>query len=75
MNIKFVVFKLTDIGRYLTVPQYDALTEIARRIEQGRREDGRDTDNKYIVINRDEQYANEVIEIMKRHGHWDGDVA
>lgn len=26
--------------------------------------------NTYLVINTDEPYADEVIEIMKRHGHW-----
>jgi chemotaxis regulatin CheY-phosphate phosphatase CheZ len=28
-------------------------------------------DKRYIVINTDEPYAEEVIEIMKKHGHWD----
>lgn len=26
--------------------------------------------NTYIVINTDEPYADEIIEILKRHGHW-----
>jgi chemotaxis regulatin CheY-phosphate phosphatase CheZ len=28
-------------------------------------------DKRYIVINMDEPYAEEVTEIMKKHGHWD----
>ena len=27
-------------------------------------------ENTYLVINTDEPYADEVIAILKRHGHW-----
>ena len=30
--------------------------------------------NYYLVINKDEPYVNEVIAIMDKHGHWEGEV-
>lgn len=31
---------------------------------------GGNNEKTYIVINTDEPYADEIIEIMKRYGHW-----
>ena len=70
MKHKFTVLKNEDIEKY--VPKFIAsgLEDVVIEIEEGRKKDGKSLDNTYIVINTDEPYANEVIEILKRHGHW-----
>lgn len=45
--------------------------EVLDTIEQGRVKDGKHPFNNYVVINLDEPYIDEIVEIMKRHGHWD----
>ena len=67
---KFVVIKREDARKYLTPLQCGVLGLALGSIEDGRTKDGRKSDNEYLVINTDEPYAPEVIEIMKRHGHW-----
>ena len=32
----------------------------------------KDPEPQYIVINTDEPYIDEIINVMKKHGHWDG---
>lgn len=49
----------------------EVLDDVLLQIEQGREYDGKKPFNNYIVINVDEPYADEVLEILKRHGHWD----
>jgi len=44
--------------------------EVLDTIEQGRVKDGKHPFNNYVVINLDEPYIDEIVEIMKRHGHW-----
>jgi len=47
------------------------LSRILKTIRFGRKEVGKKTDNKYLVINIDEDYAKDVIEILKKNNHWD----
>jgi hypothetical protein len=70
MKMKFTVLKNEDIEKY--VPQFmvKTLEDISKHIEDGRIKDGKSPNNTYIVINVDEPYAQEVIDILKRHGHW-----
>lgn len=35
-----------------------------------RKNDGKDPYPEYIVINTDEPYADQIIDILKAHGHW-----
>jgi hypothetical protein len=67
---KFIVFKGEDADKYL--PNHDLvdLGHILRQINDGRKKEGKSTNNKYLVINTDEPYADEVIAILKRNGHW-----
>lgn len=44
--------------------------EVLEHIEIGRELDGKQPYNNYIVVNIDEPYIGEIIEIMKRNGHW-----
>jgi len=68
---KFIVLKNEDLDKYLTAQEEYDLYGIVSSVDAGRMVDGKVYDNRYLVINRDEPYAVEVIEIMKKHGHWD----
>lgn len=67
---KFIVFKREDAANFLTRVQRDILSRLLKAIASGRLRKGKKTDNEYLVINTDEPYAPEIIEILKRNGHW-----
>jgi len=67
---KFIVIKRDDAQNFLDRVQLDILSRILKAIASGRRRKGKKTDNEYLVINVDEPYAPEIIEILKRNGHW-----
>ncbi|NEW05931.1 hypothetical protein GK047_07900 [Paenibacillus sp. SYP-B3998] len=67
--MKFAVMKNYDIQRYLTDEKRSELHGAFEEIAINRHAEGKKP-NRYIVINTDEPYADEVIEMMKRHGHW-----
>lgn len=70
MKHKFVVLKIDDVNKYCSSLGRDRLTASMLEIKTGRMQHGKNPDNQYLVINTDEPYADEVIEILKRHGHW-----
>ncbi|MEB6549759.1 hypothetical protein MXL46_11745 [Heyndrickxia sporothermodurans] len=71
---RFTIINEKDFEKY--VP--DSLQEefaavfnnVADWIEEGRKEDGKAPFNSYVVINLDEPYIDDIIEIMKRNDHW-----
>ena len=67
---KFIVIKQDDIPKYLNLFQAKRLGFCLDNIANGRSSDGKKTDNKYLVINVDEPYAPEIVEILKCNGHW-----
>lgn len=68
-KLQHTVFKLEDIEKYLTHIEKQVLELISQRISIGRLQDNK-SDNEYFVINTDESYSGEIIEVLKRHGHW-----
>lgn len=72
---RYQLIKLADAAEYLGPTGFkamvDALEPFLEKIEQGRIKDGKSAGNDYIVINQDETYAPEIIEVLKRHCHWD----
>jgi hypothetical protein len=73
MAFKFLgIFKKNDLFKYLNADQRAQLGMMGAAIDNGRRLDGKlpASKNTYLVINTDEPYADEVIEILKRNGHW-----
>lgn len=66
---KFTVVKNKDIVKYLSQDQINDLANILNTIAKGREVDGK-KENTYVVINTDEPYAEDVINIMKQNGHW-----
>jgi hypothetical protein len=69
MQIKFTVVKNADVEKYLSKNDQEKFVDCVGQIEMNRAIEGRGNAN-YLVINTDEPYAAEIIEIMKRHGHW-----
>lgn len=69
MQMKFTVLKNDDILN-LEPDSLSALDHVVGEIMDNRKAEGK-KGNTYLVINTDEPYAAKVIEIMKRHGHWD----
>lgn len=66
---KYVVIKIEDIQNYFSdIKQHDLLN-LLEYLSVCRKEDEK-KENEYIVINTDEPYAEGVIDILKRNGHW-----
>lgn len=68
---KFIVLKMDDIKDHLTGEDQLFLGLLIDRINVCREAEGKAVNN-YVVINRDEPYINEVTDIMRKHGHWEG---
>lgn len=75
---RFTIVNERDFQKYVYESAQDdfirVVNLVADYIENGRIEDGKKPYNNYMVINLDEPYVDEVIEIMKRHGHWKQDA-
>ncbi len=59
-----IVIKREDILKYLTDNQIKYLDAVLNNIADGRKKDGKKTDNSYYICNTDEPYADEVLEII-----------
>ena len=68
---KFLVIKRDDIKNYLSKEDVRKLLILISRLRVFKNcNSGKKIENVYLVINTDESYADEVIEILKRNGHW-----
>ncbi len=67
---KFMVIKWEDIWKYLSDTQKRQMERITRTIRNDRERDGKSAENEYIVINTDEPYIDEIIEILKKNNQW-----
>lgn len=67
---KFVVIKMDDVNDALNGDEFVQLVHILRNIAAHRKTDGRNSHPEYLVINTDEPYITEIIEILKKNGHW-----
>ncbi|QFG05733.1 hypothetical protein 035JT001_66 [Bacillus phage 035JT001] len=72
MRGRFTVLKNQDIEEYLSSMDRRELLRMMNKIETRRKLSGRDSGHTYLVINTDEPYADQVIEIMRKHNHWEG---
>lgn len=70
IKMKFTVVKNEDLKKYLHAEMESAFFEIAEKVEISKRLEENKKPHTYLVINTDEAYADEVIEILKRNGHW-----
>ncbi len=70
MKMSHIVIKKDDLTKYLNSQEYNALSEVLCKINQGRSLDKRPTDHRYIILNMDEPFVDEVISVLEKHGHW-----
>jgi hypothetical protein len=70
-NQRYVVWKLDEILQVCTPAELKLLDGIVDRILVKREAEGKNPVNSYIVVNSDEEYAEEVREILKKNGDWD----
>lgn len=70
IEAKFTVIKNEDVEQFLNGYQRKMLIDILGTIQKGRAISDKEVNNFYLVINTDEPYANEVIDIMKKNNHW-----
>lgn len=72
---RYTVINEHDVEKYLSIGERQDLAIVLDRmlgnIEDAREKDGKKPYNSYIVINTDEPYINEIIDIMKRNGHFE----
>lgn len=68
MKLKFTVIKNEEV---LSLPKGELWMERLNNISDALDvHHYREEPKKYLVINTDEPYADEIIEILKRNGHW-----
>ena len=68
---KYIVIKIDDYVKYVNSGIKAVLLDNdLEDIKAGRKADGKDPCPEYIVVNTDEPYAQEVIDVLKRHGAW-----
>lgn len=70
---RYTILNERDLKKYCNKEQLsnfnDVLDDVLTTVQIGREDDGKHPFNSYIVINVDEPYIHEIIEVMKRHGH------
>jgi hypothetical protein len=71
---RYTILNMKDIQKYGTTEQvenmFEAIDDVQTSIHFGREKDGKKPYNSYIIINVDEPYIDEIIDVMKRNGHW-----
>ncbi|MBP3967981.1 hypothetical protein KAF80_02835 [Bacillus sp. WL1] len=65
--MKFGVLKVEDVLKVSSQSELAVLDGIVRKIGIMREEEGRNPEPKYYVVNQDEPYAEEVLNIIKKH--------
>lgn len=72
---KYIVIKIADLLKYVpSVFKLAMLDNDLKDIAEGRAQDGKPV-NEYIVVNTDEPYAAEIIEVLKRNNAWGDNAA
>ncbi len=64
---KYEVMKLDDIDKFLLPYEKHWLAAIVRSLQAGRRGEGKEPCNSYVVVNEDESYAEQVWQLIQRH--------
>lgn len=72
MKMKFTVIKNDDLeGVFESYPEFqEPFEKLCRKVGQFRNICRRTAHPTYLVINTDEPYADQVIDILKANGHW-----
>jgi hypothetical protein len=67
---KHIVIKFEDLKHINSIFKIEMLKNDLKDIRTGRKTEGKEPCPEYIVINTDEPYIQEVIEILKKNSHW-----
>jgi hypothetical protein len=70
MEMKHVAYKKSDILRIKDPTVLEALAVFEDAYEQSRAEQGKNPCPVYLVINTDEPYINEIIDVLRRNNNW-----
>ena len=65
-----MVIKQDDLYKHASEQDSIDLARILKNIRVSRVEFNKKPSNQYLVINIDEDYAKDVIEILKKNNHW-----
>ena len=65
-----MVIKQDDLYKHASEQDSIDLSRILKNIRVSRIKFNKKPSNKYLVINIDEDYAGEAIEILKKNNHW-----
>ena len=67
---KYTVIKQEDMIKHASEQDRIDLARILKNIRISRYKFNKNTGNKYLVINVDESYARDVVDILKQNNHW-----
>ena len=67
---KYTVIKQEDMIKHASEQDRIDLARILKNIRISRYKFNKNTGNKYLVINVDVDYADEVVDILKKNNHW-----
>ena len=67
---KYIVIKQEDVIKHASEQDRTDLARILKNIRISRYKFNKNTSNKYLVINVDESYAEDVVEILRNNNHW-----
>lgn len=67
---KYLVLKQKDIDRFLSIAERAELAGMMRKIEEEREKLGKETHDKYYVINVNNAVADEISPILDKHGFY-----
>jgi len=67
---KYIVIKQEDMIKHASEQDRIDLARILKNIRISRYKFNKNTGNKYLVINVDVDYADEVVDILKKNNHW-----
>jgi hypothetical protein len=70
MQDKYMVIKYEDAQVHLSVEEKSLLAKMFTKVAEGRKYQGKKLTNTYVVVNTDEPYIADVVDVLKRNGHW-----
>ncbi|GAS82434.1 hypothetical protein [Paenibacillus amylolyticus] len=70
MKIKHTVIKNEDVEKHLNELERVQMLRLLNKVRVGRASEGKQAVNTYLIVNTDEVYATDVVQILKDNGHW-----
>jgi len=67
---KYFIIKQEDMIKHTSEQDRSDLARILKNIRISRYKFNKNTGNKYLVINVDESYAEDIVDILKKNNHW-----